>query len=223
MLAGAVKDGLEADAGPRDRAAATERLCIATRTVRPVADLIRFVVGPDDAVTPDLKRRLPGRGVWVTATRSAVATAVARNAFARGFKRQVCAPGDLVAVTESLLERAVLDALGIARKAGLAETGFAKVEAALREGRAVALLRAQEAAPEGIRKLTNAARSAEIDEKALPVIVFTGPQLDLALGRSNVIHAALLAGPASEALLVRYRALERFRGDGPEKLAGKSG
>ena len=113
MLAGQDHD---VDGGPRRIAA--ERLCVATRTVKPVGDMIRFVVSPDGAVVPDIKARLPGRGVWVTASRAAVAQAVARKAFSRGFKRDVRVQADLVAMTESLLERSVLDALAMAHKAG---------------------------------------------------------------------------------------------------------
>ena len=79
----------EVDLSARAAAAATERLCIATRQVRPVGALIRFVIGPDGAVVPDLKRRLPGRGVWVTARREAVTEAVRRRLFGRGFKAEV--------------------------------------------------------------------------------------------------------------------------------------
>jgi predicted RNA-binding protein YlxR (DUF448 family) len=209
----------EADAGPRDRRTATERLCIATRTVKPIAEMLRFVVDPAGAVVPDLKRRLPGRGVWVTATRDAMAEAVARKAFARGFKRPVRAGADLVPATEALLERSALDALGIANKAGLVVAGFAKVEAVLAHRKAMALLRAAEAAPDGVRKLAAAGRQAGGEAAGPPVLTFSGAHLDLALGRSNVIHAALLAGPASEALLARYRRLERFRGGEPVQLA----
>ena len=99
--------------------------------MRPVADLIRFVVGPDGEAVPDLKRKLPGRGVWVTATQDALGEAIKRKVFARGFKRDVRLPADLVGRTEQLLERAALDALAIAGKAGLVAAGFAKVEAAL--------------------------------------------------------------------------------------------
>src|SRR5262245_2569812 len=115
MLARVDQDDL--DAGPRRTG--PERLCIATRSVQPVADLIRFVVGPEGHVVPDVKRKLPGRGVWVTATRTAVETAVARRAFGRSFKREVTVAPDLAEETEQLLVRAALDALAIAHKAGL--------------------------------------------------------------------------------------------------------
>src|ERR1700760_3338781 len=116
MLGQALMD--ELDAGPRKAAAALERTCAATGTVRPVAEMIRFVVAPDGSVVADLKRRLPGRGVWVTATRDALRTAVARKSFARSFKRSVGVAPDFVATTERLIEQAALAALAIAHKAG---------------------------------------------------------------------------------------------------------
>ena len=99
--------------------------------MKPVDELIRFVVGPD-GVVPDLKRKLPGRGVWVTAdARDARRTPSTRNVFARGFKREVRVAPDLAEQTERLLVRAALDALAIAGKAGLVAAGFAKAEAAI--------------------------------------------------------------------------------------------
>lgn len=209
-------DDAALDPGPR-RAPGQERLCIVTREVRPVADMIRFVIGPDREVVPDLKRRLPGRGVWVTATRAAVAEAVNRRAFARGFKAEVRAAPDLADLVERLLERSVFDALGIVRKAGRVVAGFARVERALATEPVVALLHAADAGREGARKLAAAARS-RLGEKAGDLMVvdgFTAAQLDLALGRPNVVHAALLAGSASDGFLARYRSLERFRTIGP--------
>src|SRR5215213_1983430 len=92
----------ELDAGPRSSGSGTERFCVVTRNVKPVDELIRFVVGPD-GVVPDLKRKLPGRGLWITADRATLKDAVTRNVFARGFKREVTVPGDLAALTERLL------------------------------------------------------------------------------------------------------------------------
>src|SRR5258707_982432 len=106
------------DKGPREARGATERTCIVTRAVKPVDELIRFVVAPDGAVVADLKRRLPGRGVGVTAGGAAVDEAGKRKAFSRGFKRGVRAAADLGAEVERQMERAALDALGIVQKAG---------------------------------------------------------------------------------------------------------
>ncbi len=197
------------DTGPRSSRPGTERFCVVSRTVKPVAELIRFVVGPD-GVVPDLKRKLPGRGLWVTASRAAVAEAVKRKAFARGFGKEVRVPPDLAGLTERLIERSALEALGIAGKAGQVVAGFAKVEAALGRDRVVGLVHAADAAADGISKLAGALRRRD-DLKVGVVDTFTSAQLDLALGRSNVVHAALLAGPASETFLARARLLERFR------------
>jgi uncharacterized protein len=198
----------EIDRGPRERD--RPRLCAATRTVQPVSDLIRFVVGPDGEVVPDIKSKLPGRGIWLTATRDALSEAIKRKVFARGFKRDVRLPSSLLERTEQLLERSVLDALAMAGKAGLVAAGFTRAETALREDKVVALVHAAEAAPDGVRKLAAASRR-RVDE--LPVVIgfLASAQLDLALNRPNVVHAALLAGPASETFLARCRRLERFR------------
>lgn len=208
------------DRGPRGRE--RERLCVATRTVRPVDDLIRFVVGPDGQVVPDVKAKLPGRGVWVTGTRAALEEAIKRKAFARGFKRDLRLPADLAAQTERLLESAALEALAIAGKAGSVAAGFAKTAAALENSDAIALLHAAEAAPDGVRKLDAIVRRRE--DPSLPVIEFlTSAQLDLALGRPNVVHAALLAGAASDTFLSRSRRLERFRTGGAGDRGNQTG
>jgi hypothetical protein len=214
-----IHDG-ELDAGPQARA--PERLCVATREVRPIGDLIRFVVGPDGEAVPDVKSKLPGRGVWVTATHEALGEAIKRKAFARGFKRDVRLPADLIGRTEQLLERAVIDALAVAGKAGLVATGFAKTEAALAHDHVVALLHAAEAAPEGVRKLDAAIRRQGAGAAPAMIRFLTTEQLDLALNRPNVIHAAVLAGPASETFLARCRRLERFRAGDQHQQAGQA-
>jgi uncharacterized protein len=210
----------ELDRGPHARE--RERFCVATRTVQPVSDLIRFVVGPDGEVVADIKCKLPGRGVWVTATRETLEDAIKRKAFARGFKRDVRSPADLAARTERLLEQAVIDALAMAHKAGLVAAGFGRTAQALEREHVVGLLHAADASPEGVRKLDAAVRQRLT--QPLPVIEFlTSAQLDLALGRPNVVHAALLAGPASDTLLSRSRRLERFRTGGVGDRGNRAG
>jgi predicted RNA-binding protein YlxR (DUF448 family) len=212
----ALAEDAEADKNARAAAAATERLCVATRQVRPVGELVRFVAGPDGAMVPDLKRRLPGRGVWVTARRHLVAEAVRRRLFSRALKTEVRVSPELPDELERLLVQSTLNALSIAWKAGLMVQGFAKVEAAVATGPVAALIRAQDAGEENGRRLASA-YSRRTDGAAAGKIVeaFTSAQLDLALGRLNVVHAALLAGRASEAFLVRWRFLEDFKADKP--------
>jgi len=215
----------ELDTGPHASAAGTERFCVATSTVKPTGELIRFVLDPDGAVTPDLKQKLPGRGLWVTATREALDAAIKRKAFARGFKRDVKVRPDLAAFTEELLERSALDALAMVHKAGAAVAGFSKVEAALAHERVVAVLHAADAGADGVRKIDSAVRH-RIAMDGRPIVqlrTFTASQMDLAFGRANVVHAALLASPASETFLARASRLDRFRAEGPDKRGVRHG
>jgi uncharacterized protein len=198
------------------------RMCVATRAVQPVSELIRFVVGPDGEVVADVKSKLPGRGIWVTATRDALLEAVKRKAFSRGFKRDVRLPPDLVDRTERLLERAVLDALAMAGKAGLVAAGFGKTESALDHEDVVGLLHAAGGASDGIRKIEMASRRRRSEAPPAVIGFLNSAQLDLALNRPNVVHAALLAGPASETFLARCRRLERFRTGDQHHQAGEA-
>ena len=204
------------DTGPK--APGTERFCVVARAVRPTDEMLRFVAGPDGTVVPDIKRKLPGRGVWVTGTREAVTEAVRRGALRRGLKASVRVPAELPALVDRLLERAALDALAMAHKAGRIIAGFERVESAIAAGGLAALIHAADAAPDGVRKLGGRA------EGQFPVIsTFTSSQLDLALGRPHVIHAALLSGREGETFLTRWRTLERYRmnaGRGAPKRAG---
>ena len=211
-------DDADTDGGPRHAAAGTARLCVVTRDVKPTDEMIRFVVGPDRSVVPDLKRKLPGRGVWVTARRDVVAAAVKRGAFARAFRADVKVAPDLPVTVERLMERSLLDALAIARKARQAVTGHAKTEAAAEQGAAVAVLQASDAGPEGVRQIMAAIRRGSAADAANIVVIpaFTSAQLDLALARPNVVHAALLAGRASDTVIARWRSLARFRTAEPD-------
>ena len=215
MLAIAENNGQdsELDRGAISVAAGSERSCALTRDLKPVSALVRFVVGPAGEAVPDVKRKLPGRGIWITSTRVAIEEAIKRNVFARGFKRDVRVAKDLAAQTERLLESAALDALAIAGKAGSVIGGFAKVEATIERDNILALIHAADAAADGKWKLDAALhRSTREKPREIAMIdTFTGSQLDLALNRPNVVHAALLAGPGSETFLARVLRFERFR------------
>ncbi|HZP76201.1 MAG TPA: RNA-binding protein [Pseudolabrys sp.] len=199
------------DGGPKG--AASERTCALTRTQKPTGEMVRFVVGPDGKVVPDVRRKLPGRGLWITATQDALREAIKRNLFSRGFKKEVRVGTELVEQTGELLARAALDALAIAGKASLVVTGFSKVEAALGSEKLVGLLHAADGAADGKRKIDAALRrQSPLPEGRVEIVGgFTSAQLDLALGRLNVVHAALLAGSASETFLARALRYERFR------------
>jgi predicted RNA-binding protein YlxR (DUF448 family) len=211
----ALADPPELDDGPRTTKSGTQRMCAVTRLVRPIDELIRFVVSPSGDAIPDLKRKLPGRGLWVSASRKAISEAARRNLFGKGFKRNVRISPTLAQDTENLLVRGIVEALAMAAKAGQVVSGFTKVGTALEARQARALIHAADGAADGIRKLNAIMRqTAENTDGSheFPVIdVLTSAQLDLALGRSNVIHAALLAGPAGKTFLSRCQTLVRYQ------------
>jgi predicted RNA-binding protein YlxR (DUF448 family) len=212
------------DHGPRTDRSATMRMCAVSREVRPIDELIRFVVAPNGEVVPDVKRKLPGRGLWISASRRTVAEAVRRHQFNRGFKRAVRVAPTLPADTEALLVRSAIEALAVAAKGGQAVSGFAKVEAALQQQEIAALIHACDGAVDGIRKLDAILRQRgkkHGESPEIPIVtVLTSAELDLALGRSNVIHAALLAGPAGKTFLSRCQMLVRYRMADDDKTAG---
>jgi hypothetical protein len=205
----AIADPSELDSGPRDRSRPM-RQCAVTRMARPASEMIRFVVGPDGEVVADVKQKLPGRGLWIEASRRRVEEGIRRKVFGRGFKREVTVSPHLATDVDRLLVDALGDALAVAAKAGEVAAGFAKAEKTLAEGSTIALIHAENAASDGVRKLNDAARRAGLGH--LPVIrQLSAGKLDLLLGRSNVIHAALLAGPAGMTFLARWKRLLRFR------------
>lgn len=198
------------------REKATERTCIVTRRQAPPEAMIRFVRAPDGALTPDIRARLPGRGAWVTARAELVAQAVKRQAFARQLKAKVTASPTLAEEVDRLLEADCLQSLSMANKAGLVVTGFGKVCQALETGAVRAALEASDGAPDGKRKLAQAARRAaaraeRAEDGVETVSLFSSEQLDLALGRTNVIHAALAPGGPTQAFLARCRRLAAYR------------
>jgi uncharacterized protein len=206
------------EGGGRDDSAAPVRMCAVTRIHHPVENLVRFVPAPDGAIVPDLARRLPGRGVWVEATRDAVAAAVRRKAFARSLQRQVAVPDDLPDQVERLMTRRLAEAISLANKAGLLVTGFARVEELIAQDRAVVLIHAVDGAPDGVEKLSRKFRAVAGVKQAGHAIIseLTGLQLDLAIGRSNVVHAAASGGGAAQRILQEAGRLRRYRSGEPQ-------
>lgn len=192
----------------------SERRCVATRKALAVSDLIRFVAGPDGMLTPDIRRKLPGRGVWTALSREAVERAVATKAFPRSLKASITVSPLLADEVDALLVRDALQSLSFANKAGLVVTGFGKVEAVLGGlARAAAWIEASDGAEDGRRKLMQVLNRRHGDRaSSIPIAeCFTSHDLGLALGRDVVIHAALKDGAAAGAFLDRWRRLVHFR------------
>ena len=190
---------------PKEREA-PDRRCAATGERLEKEPMIRFVVAPDGTATPDLAEKLPGRGIWVKADRSALELAVKRNAFARSAKRQVQVPADLPDRIEALLTERVIQQLALCRKAGRAVAGFEKSKAALLgAAEPTALFQASDGAEDGRRKLRNLASD-------IPVLTtLKKDELGLAFGRPYVIHAVLIAGGAADRAIREASRLEGVR------------
>ena len=199
-----------APAGPRTHGEASrERRDASSGQVMPEARLVRFVLGPDGALVPDLARKLPGRGVWVAATREAVEQAVKRDSFSRSLKTRCKAPPGLPDLVQRLLEQRLLAGLGLAKKAGELISGFDKVEALAASGRAAWLVEATDGAADGRRKLLGAARRSSRSPELFGV--FDSEALGVALGLENAIHCAVIAGRGAARWTLDVRRLEGFR------------
>ncbi|CAO4168345.1 RNA-binding protein [Methylorubrum populi] len=209
------EDGPILDRGP-GRGREPVRTCIVTREALLPKKMIRFVRGPDGRVVPDLRARLPGRGAWVSANRASVEAAVKRRAFNRAFKTsEVKVDPDLADQVAEGLRTDLRQALALANKAGCVVTGFGKVESAILGSEGVAaLIHASDAMPDGRRKLAAALRRRYGDAiSRIPVVDdLSNAELDMALGRDHVIHAALIAGAGTTGCLARWRRFRTFEG-----------
>ncbi len=203
------------------------RMCAVSREVRPIDELIRFVVSPQGEVVPDLKRKLPGRGLWVSASRRTVAEAVRRNQFGKGFKRDVRAARRLPPTPRLCWFAAPPRRWPWPPRPARSSPASARSRTRSAQGQAQALIHASDGAADGIRKLDaivrqkrgNPGESQDFPQDFPIVTALTSAELDLALGRSNVIHAALLAGPASKTFLSRSQILVRYRMADDDKTA----
>ncbi|WP_293828301.1 RNA-binding protein [uncultured Brevundimonas sp.] len=191
----------------RDATIDRERRDLVSHQVMDESRLIRFVAGPDGQVVPDLGRKLPGRGLWVEASRASVEAAVRKNGFARAAKTRLNAPADLADTVERLLAKRCLDQLGLARREGVLISGFEKSAANLRSGKAAWLIEAADGAADGRAKMLALARH----QTAKVCGAFTADDLSLALGLENAIHAVLLAGGRADRWTIEVERLAGFR------------
>jgi predicted RNA-binding protein YlxR (DUF448 family) len=209
-------EDVDGDTGPA-------RQCALARRSLPIADLLRFVLDPQGVVTPDIRRRLPGRGVWLTADAATVAAAVKAKVFARAFKHPVAVAPDLPGMIDELLAADCLQSLAMANKAGLVTAGFAKIATALRDGKVSARIEAADGAHDGRTKLDRLVAGRH-GEAGPPVVdLFGSAQLSLALGRENVIHAVAHAGAAGDAFVKRCLGLANYRMGGVSGNLGPAG
>lgn len=191
-----------------------ERRCIVTGEVQPKAGLIRFVVGPDAMIYPDLAEKLPGRGIWVTADREVLERAAKKGLFARTAKMPVTLPDNLADLVEAGMAARVVGLVSLARKSGRAIVGFEKVKAWLSEGRAKVLLQASDGSERGKGKLWT-------PEGGRWFGCLTASELGLAFGRDHAIHGALAAGGLTKRVIVDAARLDGLRKRDGGTTAGK--
>ncbi|WP_282024127.1 RNA-binding protein [Limimaricola cinnabarinus] len=197
-----------------ERADGPERKCIVTGDVQPKSGLIRFVIGPDGQVVPDILGKLPGRGIYVTAEKAVIETA-RRGQFARAAKAPVTVPEGLAAEVERQQARRVVDLIALARKAGLAIAGFEKVKSALAGDHVRVLLQASDGSERGKTKLWTPTGARYYG-------CLTSDELGLAFGRQSVIHGALAAGGLSDRVVEEAAKLRGLReSNGGDTASGK--
>ncbi len=183
-----------------------QRRCIATGQIQEKDALLRFAISPDGQLVHDIGFNLPGRGIWVSCDAKAVELAVKKRLFGKAAKQAVTVPVDLVAIIDRSLAQRCLSLIGLGRKGGLVTVGFAKVEKALKSGKATLLVAAADGAEDGRQKLKRVAGP-------LPVIeIFSGAELSQALGLENAVHACLTNSALTKKILTAASRLKMFRG-----------
>ena len=199
---------------PKDRSEGPERKCIATGEVSPVHGLIRFVVGPEGQLAPDIVGKLPGRGIWVSADREALETAVKKKLFAKAARQAVTVPDNLPDLIEDQLVRRVVNLISLARKGGDAVTGYEKVKDWLSKEEATVLLQASDGSERGKSKLSTPHRGTFIGW-------LTAAELGQAFGRQTAVHAVLGAGGLAERVVEEAARLKGLRVSGGADATGK--
>lgn len=196
-----------------------ERKCIVSGESQPKAGLIRFVLGPEDMIVPDIQGRLPGRGIYVAADREALAKAVKKNLFSRAARQPVKVAEDLPDLVERLLVQRVIDLISLGRKAGDAICGYEKVKDWLIKGQARTLIQASDGSERGKEKL----RPPNGPESLISCL--TAGEMGLAFSRERAIHAALAAGGLNNRVVEEAARLVGLRrADGKQvgdEIAGK--
>jgi len=201
--------------GRDDATEGPERRCIVTGETGPKAGLIRFGLGPDRQVVPDILARLPGRGFYISADRTAIEKAAAKGLFARAAKGPVTVPDELADAVEAQLSRRVTDLISLSRKAGEAVTGFEKVKDWLVKGRARVLIQASDGSERGKTKL----HPPPGDDAFIGCL--TARELGLSFGREHAIHGALGAGGLTIRVVEEAARLAGLRGHVGGKTAGR--
>lgn len=189
------------------------RTCAVTRQEKSPKVMIRFVLDPDQRVVPDIRQKLPGRGVWVSLGKTILEEGIEKGHLQRAFKQPVSIDSELADLVEELLKNECLALLALARKAGQAVIGFAKVEGAIRSGKVSVIVHSREAASDGKAKIAQAIRVS--GEGSIDVVEeFEGEELDSVTGFANTTHVALLPGGLAARFAEAAGRLMQYRTNG---------
>jgi len=201
--------------GQNSKKEEAERRCIVSRDAEPRSHLLRFVVGPDGQVVPDLAEKLPGRGLWVSAEREALEEAISQDAFSKAARQKLQIPDGFSDIVEQNLADRVVNLISLARKAGQAVCGFEKVKSWLADGRARILLQASDGSERGKGKLWTPEGGRWFGH-------LTSSEMGLAFGRESVIHGALATGGLAARIVQDAEKLQGVRvGNGGSVSAKK--
>lgn len=191
-----------------------ERKCLASGDVTDPHHMVRFVLSPDNVVTPDIMGKLPGRGAWVSANKDALALVIKSKGFARSFKGKAVVPDELPGLVQDLLCRRVLGLITMARKSGHIYMGFDQVKTAAGEGTLAWRIEAKDGSEDGRSKIRTLSKAVAKElERPLPKVLgcFTNAELAGALSRESVVHIGLPRGPMAKALALDAQRLAGFR------------
>ena len=181
-----------------------ERKDIVSGQVMDSKDLLRFTVTPDNQVIPDFKKRLPGKGIYVAGSLSALKVAIAKNLFAKAAKRNVRVNDGLIPMVEAILKKKGLEAICLAKKAGALLTGFEKVSEAVKKGKAAFILEAGDAGADGHEKMLSLAKGLDV------FVLYDVEELDKALDKVNTVHMAFLKSDMAKMVYNEFKRLNSF-------------
>ncbi len=181
-----------------------ERRCFMTGLPAAKENLIRFVVGPDKLVYPDVGGKLDGRGVWMTASKALLQQAIDKKMFSKAFHLDVKPVPDLAPMVADLLEKHCLHTLGLANKGGFVVSGFDKVKDAAHKENLAVLVEAADGAADGREKLQR------LVPDAFFVNDWASDALSRVLGRDFCVHIAIKSGKMAHNFKNEVMRLRRF-------------
>lgn len=180
------------------------RKCIVSKEVKEKENLLRFVADNEGRIIPDFKKKLQGKGVYVSNSKKALMEAVDKNLFAKALKLKVRAGTDLIDMVENILKKSGLEAVSLSKKAGVLVTGFEKVKEALKKDKIAFVLEAKDAGDDGHNKIVSLAKNLELFD------LYSVEELDKVLGKTNTVHAAFMKSDAAKMVYAKLHKLKTF-------------